>query len=61
MTTSIYKDTIGWGVLLWLIGYALGFVLFAFVPASLLGWVITPIGTAITLWVLFKKIHATHF
>ena len=50
------KDALIWGFLLWLIGYALGFVFFAFVPATLLGWVIMPIGTAIALWVLIKKI-----
>lgn len=57
MNLTIFKDTFGWGFLLWLIGYVLGFVFFAFVPASLIGWFITPIGIAITLWVLLKKIH----
>ena len=56
MTKQFLKDALGWGFLLWLIGYALGFVLFALVPASLIGWVIMPIGIAVTLWVLFKKI-----
>jgi hypothetical protein len=51
------KYALGWGFLLWLIGYVLGFVFFAFVPASIIGWVIMPIGVIITLWVLFKKIH----
>jgi hypothetical protein len=31
-------------------------VLGAVVPASLIGWIITPIGTAIALWVAFKKV-----
>jgi len=57
MNKQLYKDALGWGLALWLIGYVLGFVFFAFVPASLIGWVITPIGVLITLWVLFKKIH----
>ena len=56
MSKQFIKDALGWGFLLWLIGYISGFVLFAFVPASLIGWVIMPIGIAITLWVLFKKI-----
>lgn len=55
---STLKDTLGWGVLLWIIGYILGIILFAFVPPSLLGWIITPIGTAITLYVLFKRIKS---
>jgi hypothetical protein len=50
------KDTLGWGVVLWLIGYALGMMLFAFVPANVIGWVILPIGTAIALWIGFKKV-----
>ena len=44
------------GFALWLIGYALGMILFALVPASLIGWIIMPIGTAITFWIAFKKV-----
>jgi len=51
------KDALGWGFLLWLIGYALGIVLFTIVPPWAIGLVITPIGVAITLWVLLKKIN----
>jgi hypothetical protein len=61
VNTRFLKDAFGWGFLLWLIGYILGFVLFAFVPASLIGWVIMPIGTLITLWVLLKKIKSDSF
>lgn len=49
-------DTLGWGFILWLIGYALGIILFIFMPAAYIGWVLTPIGTMVTLWVLFKKV-----
>lgn len=58
LNRQLLKDSIGWGFVLWLIGYILGFVFFAFVPQRLLGWVITPIGLLITLWVLFKKIKS---
>lgn len=58
---QFYKDAVGWGFVLWLIGYALGMVLFKAVPANLLGWVIMPIGVVITLWVLFKKVKADSF
>jgi hypothetical protein len=51
-------DFLGWGLLLWLIGYILGMVFFMFIPSSLIGWAILPIGIAITLWVLFKKIKS---
>jgi hypothetical protein len=35
----------------------LGIVFFFVLPHPLIGWVIMPIGTIITLWVLFKKIQ----
>ena len=56
MSRQLIKDVLGWGFILWLIGYALGIILFTLVPLAMIGWIITPIGTAITLWVLFKKI-----
>ncbi len=58
MNKKIFKDALVWGFVLWLIGYVLGILFFAFVPASILGWVIMPFGIAVTLWVLFKKIHS---
>ena len=61
MNKQYLKDTLLWGSLLWLIGYILGIVLFMVVPTSLVGWVIMPIGTVITLWVLLKKIKLTFF
>jgi hypothetical protein len=56
MRTQFLKDALGWGFVLWLIGYALGIVLFALVPASLIGWIIMPVGTAIALWIAFRKV-----
>jgi hypothetical protein len=56
MNKQLLKDALGWGVGLWFIGYALGMMLFALVPANLIGWIIMPIGTAIALWVAFKKV-----
>lgn len=58
MNKQFYKDALGWGCILWLIGYVLGIIFFLIVPASIIGWVIMPIGTVITLWVLFKKIKS---
>ena len=55
---EFYKDAFGWGFILWLIGYALGIMLFAVVPPTVIGWIITPIGILITLWVLFKKMQS---
>lgn len=56
MNKSYIKDTLGWGILLWIIGYLLGILLFFVVPPILIGWIIMPIGIIITLWVLLKKI-----
>jgi hypothetical protein len=56
VSKQLLKDGLGWGVLLWLIGYILGIVFFMFVPKNMIGWAITPIGIFITLWVLTKKI-----
>ncbi len=53
------KDALGWGFVLWLFGYILGIILFMLMPSSIIGWVITPIATIITLWVLFKKIKSS--
>ena len=53
---QLLKDALGWGFILWLIGYALGIMLFTVVPLSVIGWIILPIGTTITIWVLLKKV-----
>jgi uncharacterized membrane protein len=61
MNKQLVKDSLGWGFVLWLIGYILGFVLFFALPPSLIGWVIMPIGIMITFWVLFKKVKSENF
>jgi hypothetical protein len=61
MNRQFFKDALGWGFVLWLIGYALGIMLFAAVPPAMIGWIILPIGIIITLWVLFKKITSEAF
>ncbi|VVB54781.1 Uncharacterised protein [uncultured archaeon] len=59
LNKQILKDKLGWGILLWLIGYILGFIFYFLLPTQLIGWAILPIGTIITLWVLLAKIKAT--
>lgn len=61
MNNTILKNIVGFGVLLWFIGYLLGILFFMIVPSSLIGWFISPIGIAITLWVLMKKSLAVTF
>lgn len=58
---KIFLNTLKWGFFLWLIGYVLGFVFFAIVPANLIGWFVMPFGVAVTLWVLLKKIEREKF
>jgi len=58
MNRQSLKDALGWGFLLWLIGYVLGIVLFMVVPSSMIGWIIMPVGIILTVWVLFKKIKS---
>jgi hypothetical protein len=61
MTKQLYKDAFVWGFILWLIGYTLGIMLFTVVPLSVVGWIIMPIGTIITIWVLVKKVKVDSF
>jgi hypothetical protein len=61
LNKQLLKDALGWGFVLWLTGYILGFVFFFLVPPAYVGWAVTPIGILITLWVLFKKIKSTSF
>lgn len=58
---KIFINTVLWGTLLWLFGYILGIIFFAFVPKNLIGFVILPLGVAFTLWVLIKKIKREGF
>lgn len=53
------RNCIGWGLLLWFIGYVLGFVFFALVPADQIGWYIMPLGWAITIFVLWRWVRTT--
>jgi hypothetical protein len=52
----LVRDTLGWGVVLWLIGYALGIILFFVMPPAAIGWVIAPVGILITIWVLLRRV-----
>ncbi len=56
MDKKLLINAFGWGFVLWLIGYILGFALFFVLPPDLLGWVIMPIGAIITVFVCLKKI-----
>lgn len=57
MDRRLLIEAFGWGSLLWLFGYLLGIIFFMFVPAALIGWFITPIGIAATIWVLLNRVR----
>lgn len=61
MSRQSLKDALVWGFLLWLAGYILGIILFMVVPPSIIGWIIMPIGTIITVLVLLKKVKGNSF
>lgn len=61
MSKQFVKNALGWGLILWLIGYVLGIILIFILPPALIGWVIMPIGLSITLWVLLKKVKFDNF
>ena len=49
--------TIGWGLILWLIGYALSMVLFALVPVSLIGWLVSIPLIPLTAWIAYQRLR----
>ncbi len=54
MKRLLLRDALGWGLMLWLLGYVLGIILFFAVPPALIGWIVMPIGVIITMWVLLR-------
>lgn len=58
---QILLNTLFWGFILWLFGYVLGIVFFAFLPKEQIGFYVLPLGLALTLWVLFEKIKREEF
>ena len=57
MSRRLLIDSLGWGVGLWVIGYVLGIVFFFFMPTTVVGWAVMPVGIAITLWVLLTRVQ----
>jgi len=61
MTVSLsnvfVRDMLGWGLLLWLFGYLLGFAFYGFVTPAFIGWYVMPLGIAVTCLVLWKRVR----
>jgi hypothetical protein len=60
MDKQFLKYMLGWGIVLWLVGYVLGIIFFFVFPPSLIGWVIMPIGIALIFWILLKKVKGVN-
>ena len=58
---AILLNSLAWGFILWLFGYILGLVFFPLVPKEQIGFYVLPIGVALTLWALIKKIKREVF
>lgn len=48
-------DSLGWGFGLWLFGFALGMLFFAFVPVQYIGLAVTPFALVATIWVCVRR------
>ena len=48
-------DVLGYGIGLWILGFALGMIFFPFVPANLLGIPILLIMIPVTVYAVFKR------
>jgi hypothetical protein len=49
-------DTIVTGGVLWTIGYAIAMILFAFVPTTIIGWIVLPVMIPVTVYVSFWRL-----
>lgn len=47
---------VGAGAVLWAIGYALAMILFAFMPAAVIGWIVLPVMIPVTVYVSFARL-----
>jgi hypothetical protein len=61
MNTKWVQSALLWGFVLWLFGYIAGILLFFFVPKDYIGWILTPAATALTVWVILKRIKQPTF
>ncbi|KKQ10310.1 MAG: hypothetical protein US20_C0001G0024 [Candidatus Pacebacteria bacterium GW2011_GWF1_36_5] len=55
-TTEKIKNMLTWGFILWLGGYLASIILFFIVPKEYIGWVLSPLASVFTIWVLMKKV-----
>lgn len=54
MNDFLLRSIIGWGIVLWLVGYVLGFLFYMVVPPAMIGWYLMPIGCVLTCIVLWR-------
>lgn len=51
------KDTLGWGFILWFIGFALGMILFPFVPVKFIGLPILAVFIPLAIFIAYKRFN----
>ncbi len=56
---NLLRDGLGWGLLLWLIGFVLGMLFYPLVPAEVIGWYVMPLGLLTTIFVLWKWVRVS--
>lgn len=61
MNKQFIINNLVWGTVIWLIGYLLSMILFFIVPPMTIGWIIMPIGIAITYYILHRRVMLTAF
>jgi hypothetical protein len=55
-TLEKIKNMFFWGFILWLLGYITGIALFFAVPKNYIGWIIMPMATVLTIWILIYRV-----
>ncbi len=58
MDKNFLINAFGFGILLWIIGFALGMMLFPFVPVAYIGLPILAIMTPVTFFVAYKRFRS---
>lgn len=54
-SNQLFTDTFGLGLLLWFIGYIASIILFFFVPADVIGWILFVLFTPLLIAVTFSR------
>jgi len=59
--TALLKYGLMWGSLLWLACYIAGIILFFVMPPDMIGWILTPLASLLTILLITKKMRGHNF